>query len=258
MTPTFEEACESVLTAPDDPHSLYTTLAPLYERTTAEADEAYDDQFRRLVRATPQSADAVLELGCGVGRLLPRLEARFSTVVGVDVRPELLRFADLRVRHADVVEADVTDPQFDLGRRFDAVVAFGHLTSRLATDTALAACVETARSHLTPSGVLVFDAVVDPAAVTEEAVGVFASSGYRLERAVDVVSAPEISGVELRVDYRVTDLVDGRQAVARERLPVRAFAVDDLKATLVAAGFEIVTVDDEEGDEGSIVVVARR
>jgi hypothetical protein len=146
----------------------------------------------------------------------------------------------------------------DLGRRFDVVVAFEHVVSHLTSDADLAACFETVHDHLHPDGVFVFDAVVDPVAVAEDAVGVFTSEGYRLERAVDVVPTPDLPGVERRVDYRVTDVAGGRRATASERVPVRTVDAETLQVALATAGFERVTVDHDAADEGVVVVTARR
>lgn len=255
-TRTFAEACESVLRDPDGEHSLYTTLAPLYDRMMADGEEHYSQQLRVLARHVPQTAETALEVGCGVGGLLPLLEGRFPHVVGLDNHPELLGFAARRAGHAALVEADVTD--CDLDRRFDVVVAFEYLTAHFATDTELDACFETVADHLEPDGVFVFDAVVDPVAVEEDAVGVFTGEGYRLERAVDVVSAPDLPGVELRVDYRVTDVAGDRQATASERLPVRIVDLEQVQAALAAAGFGQVGIEHDAGDEGAVVVVAQR
>ena len=255
-TPTFADACESVLSEPEREHSLYTTLAPLYDRLMADLEEHYDDKFRALAPHVPETAETVLEVGCGVGGLLPLLEARFPHVVGLDRRPELLAFAERRARHAALVEGDVTD--CDLDERFDVVVAVEYVTAHLLTDDDLAAAFETVHDRLQPEGVFVFDAVVDPVAVEEPGVDVFTGGGYRLERAVDVVPAPDLPGVRVDTDYRVTDVAGDRQATASERLPVRTFTLVELRDALAAAGFGDVAVEHDAADDGAVLVVARR
>ncbi|SEO69250.1 Methyltransferase domain-containing protein [Halogranum amylolyticum] len=253
---TFAEACEAVLQDPDGEHSLATTLAPLADRLAADAEDDYDRQFRTVTERTPRTAETVLAVDCGVGGLLPRLEARFPHVVGLDAHPDLLAFAERRVRHAVLEDGDVTD--CDLGRRFDAVVAFEYAVSQFASDGDLAACFATVADHLAPDGVLVFDAVVDPVAVDAETVGVFTDERYRLERAVDVVPAPTLPGVERRIDYRVTDLESGREATTSERQQIRTVDVEAVQTALATAGFGRVTVDHDAAGEGAILVTARR
>lgn len=258
-TRTFAEACESVLREPDGEHSLYTTLAPLYDRMVldAEKQDDYEQHLRTLARHVPQSAETVLDVGCGVGGFLPFLEARFQHVVGVDAHSELLGFAARRAGHAVLLEGDVTDADCALDRHFDAAVAFEYFIAHLSTEANLVACFETVRDHLEPDGVFVFDVVVDPVAVAEDAVGVYTGEGYRLERAVDVAPKPALPGVERRVDYRVTDVGGDRQATTKECIPVRTFDVETVESALSTAGFGQVDVERDAADEGTVVVVAR-
>ncbi|EJN59124.1 class I SAM-dependent DNA methyltransferase [Halogranum rubrum] len=257
-TRTFAEACESVLREPDGEHSLYTTLAPLYDRMVLDAEEQddYERHLRTLARHVPQTAETVLDVGCGVGGFLPFLEARFQHVVGVDAHAELLGFAARRAGHAMLVDGDVTDTDCALDRHFDAVVSLDSLTARF-TDDELLACFETVREHLEPDGVFVFDVVVDPVAVAEDAVGVYTGEGYRLERAVDVAPKPALPGVELRVDYRVTDIGGDRRATTKECISVRTFDVETVESALSTAGFGRIAVERDAGDEGTVVVVAQ-
>jgi SAM-dependent methyltransferase len=85
---------------------------------------------RRLVehvlhRAAP-TADGALELGCGTGSMLPLLENRFATVVGIDGHAGLLRRAGQRSSTAALIQADVCstpvdDAQFDIIAAFDVI-----------------------------------------------------------------------------------------------------------------------------------------
>lgn len=260
--PTFADACEAVLANPDGDHSLYTTLAPLYDRMMASADARSDAQFALVDDRVPAEAQSVLAVGCGTGRLLSRLDRRFATVVGLDDRPELLAFARRIAPDAELVAADATDPSLDLGRSFDAAVALEDVLAHTVTDEEVRGLFDAVRRHLRPGGAFVCDAVADPAAVREEAVSVYSQEPYRLERAVDVVPAAGLPGVELVVDYRVTDVTAGRSATATERLTVRTFTPDGLREALDAAGFVEVAVESGDGsntagERGSLVAMAR-
>lgn len=252
---TFDEACRAVLDDPDRSHSLYTTLAPLYDRMLAGANDQYETQYE-LLREHAPDARSMLEIGCGTGRLLSLCEPNFETVVGIDLHVELLEFAARRVERSDLVRADATDCA--LGRSFDAVCAFEYVTAHFRTGAEVRAFLDTVSEHLRPGGVLVFDAVSDPSAVHEESVGVYRSANYQLERAVDTVPVPDFSGVSLRTDYRVTDRETGRRATTTERMAIRTFTVDGLHERLAAAGFVDIEIDTAAGDEGVIVAAARR
>ena len=256
MSPnTFDEACRAVLDEPDHSHSLYTTLAPLYDRMLASADDQYETRRDRLREHAPD-ARSMLEIGCGTGRLLAVCESEVETVVGIDLHVELLELAARRVERAELVRADATNCA--LGRSFDAVCAVGYVTAHLRTDAEVRAFLDTAYEHLRPGGVLVFDAVVDPVAVYEEPIGVYRSANYQLERAVDSIPMPDFSGTSLRIDYRVTDRETDRRETTTERIAVRTYSSEELRRFLAVAGFVDIDIDSGSGDEGAIVAVAYR
>jgi len=90
---------------------------PFTRATTAEVDLLVD-----LLRLRP--GQSVLDVGCGTGRHSVELAGRGLDVTGLDVSEGMLAEARTRAESAGVdvqwVQADATD--FDLGRRFDAVV----------------------------------------------------------------------------------------------------------------------------------------
>jgi ubiquinone/menaquinone biosynthesis C-methylase UbiE len=67
------------------------------------------DNMIRLL--SPQSNDIILEIGCGGGSLLKRLETYNATVIGLDSSEEAVRIAKARVNHCEVILGD--------GRRMD-------------------------------------------------------------------------------------------------------------------------------------------
>jgi SAM-dependent methyltransferase len=76
-----------------------------------------------LVAAAVQPQAAILELGCGTGRMTRQLVARGFHVTAVDESPEMLD----HVLDAETVHARIEG--LDLGRRFDAVLLASNLMS---------------------------------------------------------------------------------------------------------------------------------
>ena len=278
--PTFADACHAVLRNPGGDHSLYTTLAPIYERLLATAEARYDAQVLAVTERVPTSARVVLNAGCGVGRLLPALADRHGAVVGLDRSAELLSIAGGHVAAREgisLVEADVSEPDADLDRLFDAAVSFEYLTAHLHGD-ALGRGLATLRRDLHDGGTLVVDAIADRRALAEDSPSVFRDERYTAERAVDVVDAGEVGrshgsrrpdgapareggdgGADLvRItDYRVTDNRTGEGAVAREREALRTFDAAGLAGALEGAGFRAVDVERDVVEDGSLVATAR-
>lgn len=118
--------------APDgSPVGLYTSLAPLGEQD--------------LVHAAVPPGCAILELGCGAGRITHELIALGHAVTAVDNSPEMLA----HVHDAETVLADIET--LDLGRRFPVVLLasnFLNAPDDSELDAVLAACAR----HVAPDG----------------------------------------------------------------------------------------------------------
>ncbi len=126
---------------------------------------AYDQRFASLAASgvdvhgeaalvdelVPRAA-AVLDGGCGTGRVAIELARRGHEVVGVDLDPGMLGEARGKAPHLEWVEADLAT--LDLGRSFDAVVLAGNVLLFVAAGTE-GAVVARAAAHLRPGGLLV-------------------------------------------------------------------------------------------------------
>jgi SAM-dependent methyltransferase len=103
-----------------------------------------------LIQEAVAAGGSILELGCGAGRLTRPLIALGHPVVAVDDSEAMLE----HVTGAEKVCADLFT--LDLGRRFDAVVAAGHLIhvpDRGRRQALLRVC----REHVSDDGVVLLD-----------------------------------------------------------------------------------------------------
>jgi SAM-dependent methyltransferase len=134
----------------------------------------YDAELYALVhRGTPGDlafyaracggARAVLELGCGFGRLLPALSGIVDSYVGLDCDAGLLRMArreraalgaparaKVKLRRGDM-------RAFDMPERFDRILIPHSGLFCLQSDADVLACLRCARAHLRDGGELVLD-----------------------------------------------------------------------------------------------------
>jgi SAM-dependent methyltransferase len=97
--------------------------------------------------AAPANA-SILELGCGAGRVTPRLVALGHVVVGVDESPDMLA----HVRGARTVLASIEG--LELGELFDVVVLASHLVN-VPEDDLLAAFLATCARQVRETGCVV-------------------------------------------------------------------------------------------------------
>ncbi len=104
----------------------------------------------RMLEHVPAGGE-ILDLGCGAGEpIAAYLIAQGFAVTGADFAPEMLALARARWPDLDWIEADMR--RLDLGRRFDAIVAwnsFFHLNR-----AEQRAMFPVFAAHLRPGGVL--------------------------------------------------------------------------------------------------------
>ncbi len=97
---------------------------------------------------------AVLDAGCGTGRVAIELSRRGRLVVGVDVDPAMLGAARAKAPGLPWMQGDLTDPGLDLGRTFDVVVMAGNVLIFVPSGTEGRVIANAAR-WLAPGGRLV-------------------------------------------------------------------------------------------------------
>jgi len=113
---------------------------------------AYEADLALWDELAAETAEAILELGCGSGRVTVRLGAREELVLGLDNDPELVA-AVWRRSHSlsgDAEIADVTD--FDLPAEFGLVLAPMQLIQLLADRAERIACLACVAAHLADGG----------------------------------------------------------------------------------------------------------
>ena len=142
---------------------IYGLIAPYYDAWNAELDYAawadrVEDAFRRYY---PAGVEAVLDLGCGSGRMTVELARRGYDMIGVDGSPEMLTAARDAAEAAGVgarclwLLQDLT--AFELYGTVEAVVCCLDTINHLTTYRDLRACLSLVHNYLVPGGLFLFD-----------------------------------------------------------------------------------------------------
>jgi len=109
----------------------------------------------------------VLDLGCGTGRHAELLAERGYGVVGVDVSPFMISRARDRAKARHSLNPPVYHVadlrEFRIKQQFDAVVMMFAVLGYQLEDEDVHAALRTARLHLRPGGLLLFDVWYGPA-----------------------------------------------------------------------------------------------
>ncbi len=105
----------------------------------------------------PSPDCAILELGCGTGRVTLPLAGQCGFIQGIDLSPAMvgicqdkLRAAGLPAGRAQAIEGDIS--AFDLGRTFDWIIAPFRVLQNLETDAEIDGLFTGIRRHLAPGG----------------------------------------------------------------------------------------------------------
>ncbi len=100
---------------------------------------------------------AVLDIGCGTGRLAVDLARRGHRVTGADPSPGMLDIARRRTGGEQVAWVEAGAAGLALTQRFDLIVMMGHAFQVLLVDADVRAALANLRRHLAPGGRLAFE-----------------------------------------------------------------------------------------------------
>jgi len=160
----------------------------------------------------------ILDLGCGSGGHALPFARRGYVVTGVDRSEEMLHIAQSKVaelatssgqRSVVFHQGDIRT--LELGRTFDAVIAMFAVISYQTTNEDLLAVFRTARRHLSPGGLFVFDFWFGPAVLTQrptDRVKIIEQDGERIIRFA--ISVLDILAQTVQVNYKVLRLRNAR------------------------------------------------
>jgi SAM-dependent methyltransferase len=129
--------------------AIYSAIRD-YPREAAELD--------RLIQDQRPGARTLLDVACGTGAHLAHLTG--YEVEGLDLDPEMLAVARERLPDVAFHQADMAD--FDLGKRFDAVVCMFSSIGYVRTEKRLRSALASMARHLEPGGVLVVEPWLSP------------------------------------------------------------------------------------------------
>jgi SAM-dependent methyltransferase len=211
---------------------------------------------RAFYTARVPSADAaVLELGCGTGRVLLPLAAACGCIHGLDRSPAMLARCRQKLQAAGLpptrARADLGDiTHCALGRTFDLIIAPYRVFQLLETEAQVEGLFQCIRTHLAPGGTGIFN-VFHPQ-------GGFERLRQEWEQVPEVcVWEATVDGVRLRCDERRARLDSAthtlypeliyRRAVGEAwvedavlKIPRRCYTPDAFEQVMRAHGFRIV------------------
>lgn len=199
----------------------------------------FDEYAQRPVRE-------ILDMGCGTGGHTHLLAERGFRVVGMDRSRHMIECARKKSQKTACIAPDffVSDMRdFRIDRKFDAVLMMSAVFNYLLEDHDVLTALETARVHLRPGGLIMFDSWYGPAVDHQQPSPRQKSIGTKAGRVVRSSSTEldrdrNLCTVTFHVDEQ--NAQGGRQS--DETHCVRYFYGPELKAFLEDAGFEFIRI----------------
>jgi SAM-dependent methyltransferase len=139
---------------------MFSRSARFYDAVYSFKDYAAEaEKVDAFIRERNPDARSLLDVACGTGLHLTHLRQWYE-VEGLDLDPTLLAIAAERLAGVRLHEGDMVN--FDLGRRFDAVVCLFSSIGYVKTVENLERAVTSMANHLEPGGVLVLEPWITP------------------------------------------------------------------------------------------------
>ncbi len=139
---------------------MFTRSSQFYDALYRFKDyDAASEELHRIVRQHTSQARTLLDLTCGTGKHIERLQTYYQCE-GLDLNPELLDIARERCPGIPFHLGDIIN--FDLGRRFDVVTCLFSSIGYVKTLENLERTVSNMAHHLNPRGIAVIEPWFSP------------------------------------------------------------------------------------------------
>ncbi|MDR1685066.1 MAG: class I SAM-dependent methyltransferase [Desulfovibrio sp.] len=230
--------------------AVFNDYARYYNLLYRDKDYAAEADFvLELLKQRGCAPRTILDLGCGTGRHAGEMARRGVQATGVDVSETMLTLGRESINTPAPVDFSAPPPELRqgdaraarLGKTFDAVVSLFHVMSYQNTEDDALAVLKTARAHLKPGGLFLFDFWHGP--------GVLRALPERRERNLEDgearirrVAVPEhrLSDNVVVVNYSVTLVKsDGTSSSLRESHSMRYWFLPELRYLARQAGFSV-------------------
>ena len=220
-------------------------------------DKNYDSETEYLVGLIHKfhpSTQSILEMGSGTGIHASLLARKGFNVHGIERSAEMLS----RSLHlAKTFAQEETPPQLSFSKgdirsvrlhdQFDAVIALFHVISYQTTNEDVLAAFKTARYHLKPDGIFVFDVWYGPAVLTEHPevkIKRVANDEMEITRLAEPVIQPNENRVDVNYHIFVRDRATDTVKELKETHSMRYFFNPGIDLFAVLSGFNVINAEE--------------
>ena len=254
--------------------TVFGTYARYYDLLYCDKDYAAEAQYvHKLIQSYAPGARSVLELGCGTGAHAVLLAREGYRIHGVDLSTDMLRRAEARLAEMPPEQASRLEfAQEDIrtvriNGQFDAVLALFDVINYQTTNEDLRATFATAKAHLKPGGVFIFDCWYGPAVLSDHpAVRIkrVEDEEITVTRIAEPVMCPNENRVDVKYQVFIKHKASGAVEELHERHRMRYLFVPETREFFAGVEMEMVAAYEWMTDHGpgfdtwSVCFVGRR
>jgi SAM-dependent methyltransferase len=227
-------------------YSDYDPFSWFYERYWCEeVPPAIFTVIERLLLPLINKRARILDVCCGTGYTVARLERKGYSVTGLDGSEKMLRFARRHAPRSHFLLADARS--FDLPESFDAVVSTFDSLNHLLKPEELEAAMRCVHSALVPGGLFLFDMNMESGFTSH-----WADYFSIVEKDVACVLRGHYDREEKVGRYDISMFRRRGKAWQRSDTSIieRCYSMKEIKRALRRAGFKEFTVHDAVRDVG--------
>jgi SAM-dependent methyltransferase len=228
--------------------NVFGNYARYYDLLYQDKDYAGEVTFvSDLLQRYVPDATSILELGSGTGLHAKLLVEKGYTVYGIDQSQDMLEKA--QIRRLELPADQSSKIQFSQGdirnfrsdQRFDVVLSLFHVMSYQITNPDLQAAFATARHHLKPGGVFLFDCWYGPAVLSDRPivkVKRLEDDKITVTRIAEPVMYPNQNRVDVNYQILIQDRQSGGLEALRETHPMRYLFQPEVDLLFAQCGFK--------------------
>lgn len=229
--------------------TVFSEYARYYDLLYRDKDYAGEAAYvHRLIQNHSAGAKTVLNLGCGSGRHDRHLAEFGYEVTGVDISEKMLlmaRSAGNGNSALDYLHDDIRTVRLD--KRYDVVVSLFHVFSYQIKNEDLKAALATAKSHLKPGGVFIFDCWYGPGVLTDrpaERITELQDDWITVTRRALPTMYPNENCVDVCYNIQIVDKADGDWQEFEETHRMRYLFRPEVELLLKEQNLEIVRFEE--------------